>query len=67
MAASFSVQEQHVRQLGNRLESEVAKGEELPRDPFEKILRLPRSDMRYLKDTFAPSWRPVSVVEILLG
>ena len=61
MAASFSLQEQQVRQLGNRLESKVAKGEELPRDPFEKILQLPRSDMRYLKDTIC------SLLEARLG
>ncbi len=61
MAASFSLLEQQVRQLGNRLEAEVAKGEELPRDPFEKILQLPRSDMRYLKDTIC------SLLEARLG
>lgn len=51
MAASFSSREQEVRQLGKQLESRVAKGEDLPRAPFEMIIRLPRSDMPYLKDT----------------
>jgi hypothetical protein len=49
--ASFSAREHHVRQLGNRLESGVAKGETLPKEPFEQILQLPRSEARYLKDT----------------
>lgn len=51
MAASFSSREQEVRQLGKQLESRVAQGETLPKEPFEKILRLPRTDMCYLKDT----------------
>lgn len=29
----------------------MAQGEALPKEPFERILRLPRSDMRFLKDT----------------
>lgn len=61
MDASFSAREHHVRQLGNRLESGVAKGEVLPKEPFEKILRLPRSEAPYLKDTIC------SLLEARLG
>lgn len=50
MAASFSSREQQVRQIGNQLESEVAQGAVLPKEPFERILRLPRADMRFLND-----------------
>ncbi len=51
MAASFSSRESEIRTLGRNLEAEVAKGDELPKDAFENLLRLPRSDVHMLKDT----------------
>lgn len=50
MSPSFSSRESEIRTLGKKLEVEVAKGEALPKDAFEKLLRLPRSDVPLLKD-----------------
>ncbi len=50
MNPSFPSREQEIRQLGTKLEREIAQGDESP-DTFERILRLPRSDFTDLKDT----------------
>ena len=49
MNPSFSSREQGIRQLGKKLEAEIAEGNESP-EPFEQILRLPASDFPALKD-----------------
>jgi hypothetical protein len=49
--SSFSSRESEIRTLGKHLEAGVAKGESLSGDVFDRMLRLPRSDMYLLKDT----------------
>lgn len=60
MNPSFSSRQQEIRQLGKKLEVEIAQGNE-PDDSFERILRLPVSDFPTLKDTM------LSLCEARLG
>ncbi len=60
MNPSFSSREQEIRQLGKKIEVEVAQGNE-PNDFFERVLRLPVSDFTTLQDTM------LSLCEARLG
>ncbi|MEY4669447.1 MAG: hypothetical protein RL518_2146 [Pseudomonadota bacterium] len=51
MNPSFSSREQEVRQLGKKLEVEIAEGKGSFSRVFEDVLRLPASDLPMLQDT----------------
>ncbi len=51
MSPSFPSREQEVRQLGKKLEIEVAEGDGDSGGMFEQVLLLPVSDLRSLQDT----------------